>query len=548
MVMIVAIGENMTVATKDFLSQEQRRDLMRRIKSTNTKAELTLQKSLERLSLRFECNCADLPGKPDIVFRSRRLAIFVDGEFWHGRQWYQRKLSTLDDQFPDPLKRAKWIKKIRGNITRDFRGTAELLANKWSVMRFWESDIEKSPDNVANAIGKAVRGDFGISAASMIATRSVAEFFAGIGLARLGLNADGWNVVFANDNAEEKHLFYETNFGGTNTHLDKRDIHSIQSSEIPVVTLATACFPCTDLSLAGDQRGLTPGTESSAYLKFASLLSGMGDRRPPFVLLENVVGMIHSRKGVDFKICLEQLQSAGYKVDCFAMDAKWFVPQSRPRLFVVAVRNDLEHSGHFDAVQVKSALSMRPTKLIDFISSHPELSWSLRPLSPPKPTNITLREILEKIPAADKRWWPDARAKKLYDQMSAAHQEIVKQMMASKRPMYGTVFRRMRNDKSTAEIRTDGIAGCLRTPKGGSGRQILLKASNGKYSVRLLTPRECARLMGADDLKIPDSMSLNTALFAFGDGVCVPVVKWIAENYLTPLACELIRGRVLQTP
>lgn len=94
-----------------------------------------------------------------------------------------------------------------------------------------------------------------------------------------------------------------------------------------------------------------------------------------------------------------------------------------------------------------------------------------------------------------------------------------------------------------AELRTDDIAGCLRTPRGGSGRQILLKAGNGKYFVRLLTPRECARLMGADDFNI--SATLNQALFGFGDAVCVPVVEWIAESYLDPVVNELIRSRGL---
>ena len=81
-----------------------------------------------------------------------------------------------------------------------------------------------------------------------------------------------------------------------------------------------------------------------------------------------------------------------------------------------------------------------------------------------------------------------------------------------------------------AELRTDGIAGCLRTPRGGSGRQILFKAGHGKYFVRLLTARECARLMGADDFII--DVPLNQALFGFGDAVCVPAIRWIAKNYL----------------
>ena len=97
----------------------------------------------------------------------------------------------------------------------------------------------------------------------------------------------------------------------------------------------------------------------------------------------------------------------------------------------------------------------------------------------------------------------------------------------------GLYFERIRNSRSMAELRTDGIAGCLRTPKGGSGRQILFKAGRGSYQARLLTPRECARLMGADDYEI--NAPLNQALFGFGDAVRVPVVSWIARHYLNPL-------------
>ncbi len=100
-----------------------------------------------------------------------------------------------------------------------------------------------------------------------------------------------------------------------------------------------------------------------------------------------------------------------------------------------------------------------------------------------------------------------------------------------------TAFRRIRNGKSMAEVRTDGIAGCLRTPKGGSARQILIVAEQGKVRARLLNARECARLMGAGDF--PIAVPLNQALFGFGDAVCVNVVEWIAHSYLTPALAEL---------
>ena len=116
------------------------------------------------------------------------------------------------------------------------------------------------------------------------------------------------------------------------------------------------------------------------------------------------------------------------------------------------------------------------------------------------------------------------------------------QMIAGEEWSYGTVFRRIRIGRSMAELRTDGIAGCLRTPKGGSGRQILFKA--GLVSItrgRLLPARQ------RDDApwRLQAAETSRSAYFGFGDAVCVPVIKWIATHYLNPLVNELLRGKPL---
>jgi len=145
--------------------------------------------------------------------------------------------------------------------------------------------------------------------------------------------------------------------------------------------------------------------------------------------------------------------------------------------------------------------------------------------------------ILEDLPSTAPEWWSVERAAYLLSQMSARHRVVADAMIAGRKWSYGTVFRRARQGKSMAELRTDGIAGCLRTPRGGSGRQILFKAGFGQYAVRLITPREAARLMGADDYTI--TVPANQALFGFGDAVCVPVIEWIARHYLNPVLDEL---------
>lgn len=363
---------------------------------------------------------------------------------------------------------------------------------------------------------------------------TVAEFFAGIGLMRYGLERQGWKVVFANDIEEQKYAMYDAHYGDAQSHFHVGDIHELAAEQVPTVTLATASFPCTDLSLAGARRGLNGG-ESSSFWGFIRLLKELGQRRPRIVLLENVVGFMTSHGGSDFASALHALNELDYQVDTFIVDALWFVPQSRQRLFVVASRKSDRVAGSSVTSLVEGRL--RPKALTSFIREHPEIDWCIRNLPSPTTSAPALSTIIESLPDHAAEWWSDQRTQYLLNQMSPKHRETAEQMIRGRAWSYGTVFRRIRDGHSMAELRTDGVAGCLRTPKGGSARQILFKAGKGKCRARLLTPRECARLMGADDFRI--AVPLNQALFGFGDAVCVPVVEWIAAHYLNPMLLEV---------
>jgi len=358
---------------------------------------------------------------------------------------------------------------------------------------------------------------------------AVAEFFAGIGLVRLALEQQGFRVVFANDIDPDKFAMYQENFGSKHFHLG--DIHKLDGKQIPTCNLATASFPCNDLSIAGAMRGLNSG-QSSAFWGLIRLLQKMGDRRPPFVMLENVPGFLMSHRGKDFEGALLAFNELGYACDALLLDAANFVPQSRSRLFVIA-KAGVEGG----AARLMAQSPLRPKVLADFIIGHPNVAWNIRelPLPPKRPTR--LEAILEDLPDDDPAWWNEKRAAYFMGQLSERHLTIATKMMKQPFFSYGTAFRRVRKGRSMAELRVDGIAGCLRTPRGGSGRQILFKAGKGKYRVRLLTPRECARLQG-----VPDSyrinVSSNKALFGFGDAVCVPVIQWVGENYLLPCITE----------
>lgn len=365
--------------------------------------------------------------------------------------------------------------------------------------------------------------------------KTFSEYFAGIGLMRIGLEQAGWSIEYANDIDADKQAMYDTHFQDADRHFELEDIHNLNVDNIPTTTLATASFPCNDLSLAGMRSGLE-GKQSSAFWGFIRVLQEMGSRRPPLVLLENVAGFLTSRKGKDIESALLALNKLGYAVDVLVIDAERFVPQSRVRLFVVAslyqsqqrVLN--ETPGFYES-------AVRPKALANFIFTHPEINWNICPVEGLPKRNISLCDIIEELPDDSDFWWSRERSDYLVSQMSEKHLRQLESMKAQSSWSYGTVFRRVRNGQSMAELRTDGVAGCLRTPRGGSGRQILVVAGYGAVKVRLITPRECARLMGAANFQI--DTSVNKALFGFGDAVCIPVIKWLAEHYLNPLLSEL---------
>ncbi len=363
--------------------------------------------------------------------------------------------------------------------------------------------------------------------------RPFAEFFAGIGLMRLGLERCGWKAVYANDCDKNKRAICQENFPEAETHFQPGYIEKISGDSIPTIQLATASFPCTDLSLAGARKGLK-GKHSGAYWEFVRVLREMKNRRPPLVLLENVTGFLTSNQGKDLHQALKALNGLGYNVDAFILDASHFVPQSRKRLFIVASQDSANSESGQD-VTTLIPNSTRSAQLIQFIQSHRDIKWKIRELPQPPTCEIKLRDIIKDPPDGEHPWWTPERRDYLLSQMSPKHHTRAEAMKRGKQLSYGAIFRRVRNGTTRAELRTDGIAGCLRTPRGGSARQILLRAGNGTIEARLLQPNECARLMGLDN-GFTINASLNQALFALGDAVCVPAIEWIARECLNPLA------------
>lgn len=128
-----------------FETTEERSKLMSRIRGTNTKPEVALRKSLWKLGFRYRLNVAKLPGKPDIVIGKYKLTIFVDGEFWHGFNWIQKKGKIKAN-------REYWIPKIERTIKRDKENNVKLMGLGFTVLRFWEQEIKKDLEGCIQAI------------------------------------------------------------------------------------------------------------------------------------------------------------------------------------------------------------------------------------------------------------------------------------------------------------------------------------------------------------------------------------------------------------
>jgi DNA (cytosine-5)-methyltransferase 1 len=353
-------------------------------------------------------------------------------------------------------------------------------------------------------------------------------FFAGIGLARMGLEEAGFEVRWSNDIDPDKQAMYLGHFRRLRGHtFVRRDVRDVKGDDMPDgLTLAWASFPCIDLSLAGSRRGLK-GKSSGTFWYFSDVIDQMRDRRPPVVVLENVVGPATSHGGEDLTAAIAELNRLDYSVDVLTIDARRFVPQSRPRLFVVGTMEP-------PAGEPKPYDELRP----DWPQApfyNPALRTHRAGLpAPPALLTTGLAELVERIPAGDERWWDDQRTAAFLGSLSERQAARLKALRESRAVSHRTAYRRTRGGVPMWEIRSDDMSGCLRTARGGSSKQALVKAGGESVRVRWMTPREYTRLMGARGYRL-SGLRRNQALFGFGDAVCVLAVAWLAEHYLMPL-------------
>lgn len=357
-----------------------------------------------------------------------------------------------------------------------------------------------------------------------------AEFFCGGGMVRAALN-QSWNCILANDIDSMKAEYYRRNWGERSLlHCDVRDIpnHFLMQP----IDLYWASSPCQDFSLAGKGAGLngSQGSVFDAWMEKVTpaIRSGYA---PRLIAFENVVGLVSCSGGADFEHVVRSLMKLGYRVGALEIDARHFLPQSRPRLFVVCLRRDIA-PGTMALRQAEGSFHTR--RLVDFVRRSPNdikenwIWWNHRE---PNLSELKLDHFIDT--SDDSGWYETPKVNELLAIMSERSLEKISDASKYGRPLIGTLYKRGRPNGNgdivqKAEVRFDGLAGCLRTPRGGSSRQTVLLVTGDEVRARLMSSREALRLMGLDESYIAPE-NYNAAYKIAGDGVAVPVVQYLGD-------------------
>ena len=349
------------------------------------------------------------------------------------------------------------------------------------------------------------------------------EFFAGVGLARAGMEAAGIETIWANDYDKDKKTMYEAQWGEGEYIL--RDVHDVNGADLPSASVAWSSSPCTDLSLAGARHGLRLGRESSAFFGFTRAIAEMGDNKPDVLVLENVVGLASSHDGDDLRAAAKTFNDLGYAVDVVVLDARRFVAQSRPRLFLIGAKNPPHHE--------EAESPLRPDS-VSWLHSDPELVTykTLLPV-PPNLLSEGFTALLEEMESNDSRWWDADRVSSFVDSMAPVQRIRLDALVSAPETSARTAYRRTRAGKPVWEMRADDVSGCLRTARGGSSKQAVAVMGDGNLKVRWMTGLEYARLMGAGWFNL-SGLRESQIHYGFGDAVAVPAVEWVTEHMILP--------------
>ena len=519
---------------------------MQAIRHKNTKEEVLLAKALWKRGIRYRRNDSTVFGKPDFTFKGKKVAVFVDGEFFHGYNWETEK-------FRIKTNREFWWNKIEGNIARDQQVCASLISSGWRVIRFWSKDVRQNIERCTNDINIILmnkmisytelkeklkikvekhlndgfaslthhwqnrdidrfENNYQTSAQAYYQEQfspecqepeqlyipfhydvpfppvkdprfSFIDLFAGIGGIRLAFQRLGGKCVFSSEWDKYARMTYEANFG----EVPFGDIRNIHEATIPDHDVLLAGFPCQPFSIAGVSKKNALGRahgflDETQGTLFFDIARIIKHKKPSAFMLENVKNLVSHDKGRTFKIIEGTLKELGYAIKYKVLDSQYFVPQHRERILIIGIRDDLAEK-HTIAFSNQYGPESR-NKLADILEDAVEDKYIL----------------------SDKLW-------DYLQRYSQKHKEK------------GNGF-----GYGLADI--NGITRTLSARYYKDGSEILIPQQG--INPRRLTPRECARLQGfPDSFIIP--VSDNQAYKQFGNSVSVPLIQYAGQLFINKL-------------
>jgi DNA (cytosine-5)-methyltransferase 1 len=365
----------------------------------------------------------------------------------------------------------------------------------------------------------------------MLHDRTHIEFFAGVGGVSVGLPQ--WDTTWANDFCPMKAEYYAKNHGD---HLVCEDINHLMADDIPLASLVSGTYPCTNTSCAGDRTGLFGVTSGVVYQWIKLLRAKGGADAYPFAMLENPTGLLARNKGADMRSLISTLNSLGYSVCLVVVDAFHFVPQSRPRIFINGIKKSLAHR-HMQAITPTATLPtckhLYTAPLRKWLANNSDLDLVYGKTPPLPVRTVHLEQVIDWQDNTSDAWADRAFTQALVDNLTGGQRRRFDQLLRSPAITIASVARRGRTRAdgsrfNATEISVSGLAPAQRPYKGGSSRCWILIAGQGRYRFKCVTPRESARLMG-----FPDSFILPTnakqAYQCTGDSVVPQAVAWV-EN------------------
>jgi len=310
-----------------------RSEVMSKIKSKGTSIERILENALATEKINFtkpDFVIETLAGHPDFVIPKYKLAIFCDGDFWHGYKVEEMNISS-NDKF--------WNAKIRRNRERDMEVNTLLTSKGWKVLRFWEHELKEGLAECINKI-KIHISDFKTRGKVISRTNfTFIDLFSGIGGFRAALEAQGGKCLGFSEIDKDATKVYKQNFLETDTaEIEFGSITGVD--KLPFnVDLIVGGVPCQSWSVAGKMKGFEDPRGQLWY----DTIRVVEKNRPKAFIFENVKGLYDPRNKESLDFIIKSFNRIGYLVKCSLLNSSDFcLPQNRERIFIVGVRNNLK--------------------------------------------------------------------------------------------------------------------------------------------------------------------------------------------------------------